>query len=149
MNKHLKEPHSSVTATATAPRGLVVKGGQSYRARQGPDYNSGVSADTVGSRVLWLGMVTLPPARRTTAHVHEFHESAFYMLSGDEVELWTGTELEHCDRVHPGDYLFIPPNVLHVAVNRSSVPAVFIGCRSEPTAEESLALRPEMDGRVP
>lgn len=147
MKKHVDGP--SLAAATTTQKGFVVKGGQPYRARQGPVYAPGVSAQTVGSRMLWLGMVTLPPGRRTTAHVHEFHESAFYMLSGDEVELWTGGELEHCDRVHPGDYLFIPPNVLHVAVNRCSVPAVFIGCRNEPTAEESLALRPEMDSRVP
>jgi uncharacterized RmlC-like cupin family protein len=149
MKQRLNQPHSNIAATATVPKGIVVKGDRTYRAPQGPDYTPGVSADTVGSQALWLGMVTLPPGRRTTAHVHEFHESAFYMLSGDEVELWTGNALEHCDRVRPGDYLYIPPNVLHVAVNRTSFPAVFIGCRSEPTAEESLVLRPEMDGRVP
>jgi uncharacterized RmlC-like cupin family protein len=39
--------------------------------------------------------------------------------------------------------------VLHVAVNRSSEPAVFIGSRNEPTAQESLVLYPEMDSRIP
>ena len=149
MKKHLNEGRSNFATAANTSKGIVVKEGQPYGAPQGSDYAPGVNAESVGSRALWLGLVTLPPGRRTTAHVHEFHESAFYMLSGDEVELWTGGELEHCDRAHPGDYLFIPPNVLHVAVNRSSVPAVFIGCRNEPTAHESLMLHPEMDGRVP
>jgi uncharacterized RmlC-like cupin family protein len=84
---------------------------------------------------LWLGIVTLPPGRRTKAHVYERHETAFYMLSGDEVESWTRDQLQCRQVVHSGDYLFIPTNVLHVAVNRGNKPAVFIGSRNEPTAQ--------------
>jgi uncharacterized RmlC-like cupin family protein len=39
--------------------------------------------------------------------------------------------------------------VLHVGVNRGTAPAVCIGTRNEPTAQESLVLYPEMDARVP
>lgn len=127
----------------------VLTGGATYRSEQGSDYEPGISAETVGSEALWLGFVTLPPGQRTRAHVHARHETAFYMMSGDEVEIWTGNELQHRDLVHAGDYLFIPANVLHVAVNRGERPAVFIGARSEPTAQESTILHPEMDPRVP
>jgi uncharacterized RmlC-like cupin family protein len=41
--------------------GGVVRAGQSYQGKQGPDYIPGVSAQTVGSQALWLGSVTLPP----------------------------------------------------------------------------------------
>jgi uncharacterized RmlC-like cupin family protein len=132
-----------------AGKGRVVKVGASYRAEQGTDYAPGVSAESVGATAIWLGAVTLPPGQRTKAHVHEFHESAFFMLSGDEVELWTGDRLQHRDVVHPGDYLFIPRNVLHVAVNRGTAPAVFIGARNEASAQESVVMYPEMDARVP
>jgi uncharacterized RmlC-like cupin family protein len=134
--------------STAAGKGWVVEGGKAYRAEQGSDYLPGVSAESVGAKALWLGMVTLPAGQRTKAHVHEHHETAFYMLSGDEVELWTGDQLQHRDMVHPGDYLFIPPNVLHVAVNRGPKPAVFIGSRNEPTAQESVVMRPEMDSAV-
>lgn len=87
----------------------------------------------MGAKALWLGIVTLPPGQRTKAHVHERHETAFYMMSGDAAELWTGDQLQYRETVHPGDYLFVPANVLHVAVNRGTKPAVFI----------------EMDARVP
>jgi uncharacterized RmlC-like cupin family protein len=127
----------------------VVTGGAGYRAEQGSDYRPGVSAETVGSEALWLGIVTIPPGGRTRAHVHEHHESAFYMLSGSGVELWSGDRLAHRDPVRPGDYLFIPTNTLHVAVNRGDEPAVFIGSRNEPTAQESVVLYPELDSRVP
>jgi uncharacterized RmlC-like cupin family protein len=42
----------------------------------------------VGAKTLFLGLVTLPPGGRTKSHIHAAHESAFYMLSGDEVEVW-------------------------------------------------------------
>jgi uncharacterized RmlC-like cupin family protein len=136
--------------TVEAPhRGAVVKGSAGYRAEQGSDYEPGVSAETVGSKSVWLGKITLPPGKRTRAHVHEHHETALYMLSGDEMELWTGDQLQYRDVVRPGDYIFIPANMLHVAVNRGRQPAVFVGARNEATAQESVVLRPEMDQKVP
>jgi len=53
------------------------------------------------------------------------------------VELWSGEQLEHREVARPGDFLFIPANVPHVAVNRGATPAVFVGVRDEPTAQES------------
>ena len=94
--------------------------------------------------------MTLPPGGgRTKAHVHENHESAFYMMSGDEVELWTGDELEHREVARPGDYLYVPAGVPHVAVNRSESPAVFVGARTDPNEQESVVMRPDLDARVP
>jgi len=140
---------SNDNAIAAPHKGSVVKSGARYRAEQGSDYEPGVSAETVGSKSIWLGRITLPAGKRTRAHVHEHHETALYMLSGDEMELWTGDQLQYRDIVRPGDYIFIPANVLHVAVNRGAQPAVVIGARSEATAQESVVLRPEMDCKVP
>ena len=131
-------------------RGRVVRGQQPYKSQQGSVYAPGVSKETVGSTAVFLGMVTLPPGERTKAHCHDRHESAFYLLTGEEVELWTGEHLQHCDRAASGDYLFIPANVPHVAVNRSAtVPAVLVGVRNEPTAQESVRMLPELDRLVP
>src|SRR5437899_4341546 len=66
--------------------GRVVQAGETYEGKQGPNYTPGVSVATVGSRALWLGSVVLPPRGRSKAHVHENHESAFYLISGEEVE---------------------------------------------------------------
>jgi uncharacterized RmlC-like cupin family protein len=127
----------------------VVRGSQPYRSRQGSMYAPGVSAETVGAKALFFGIVTIPAGERTKAHVHEFHESAFYVLSGADIELWSGPALERRELVGAGDYLYIPANAPHVAVNRGPVPAVFVGARSEPTAQESVVMRPELDCRVP
>ena len=145
----LEVTRSDDKPVAAPHKGSVVKGSAGYRAEQGSDYEPGVSAETVGSKSLWLGMITLPPGKRTRAHVHEHHETALYMLSGDEMELWTGDQLQYREVVRPGDYIFIPANMLHVAVNRGLQPAVFIGSRNEATAQESVVMRPEMDRMVP
>ena len=130
--------------------GCVVPAGESYQGKQGPNYTPGISAQSVGSERLWLGSVVLPPGGRTRAHVHEHHESAFYMVSGDEAELWTGDQLEQRAIAHAGDFLYIPAGVPHVAVNLSqTTPAVFIGARSDPNEQESVILQPELDPMVP
>jgi uncharacterized RmlC-like cupin family protein len=130
--------------------GGVVHAGESYQGKQGPDYIPGVSAETVGSQALWLGSVTLPPrGGRTKAHIHEQHESAFCMISGEEVEVYTGEELEHRDVAHAGDYFYFPAGVPHVAVNRGERPAVFVGARTDPNEQESVVTRPELDEKVP
>jgi uncharacterized RmlC-like cupin family protein len=129
---------------------LVVNGSEPYTSAQGTVYAPGVSAETTGAVSLFLGIVTLPAGERTKAHVHARHESAFYMLSGEEVELWTGPQLRDRVVARPGDYLFVPAGMPHVAVNRSTArAAVFIGARNESTAQESVLMRPELDAMVP
>lgn len=144
-----KQPTGADSQSPRGRKAIVVKGGEAYRAEQGSDYLPGISSETVGATALWLGIASIPPGQRTKAHVHERHETAFYMLSGDELEMWSGDELQYRDVMHPGDYLYIPANVMHVAVNRGSTSAVFIGARNEPTAQESVVMHPEMDARVP
>jgi uncharacterized RmlC-like cupin family protein len=41
--------------------GNVVRGSESYQSKQGSVYAPGISAETVGAKVLFLGIVTLPP----------------------------------------------------------------------------------------
>jgi oxalate decarboxylase/phosphoglucose isomerase-like protein (cupin superfamily) len=94
--------------------------------------------------------VTLPPnGGRTKAHIHENHESAFYLISGEDVEVWTGEQLEHRDVAHAGDYLYFPAGVLHMAVNRGETPAVFVVARTDPNEQESVVMRRSWTRRCP
>jgi uncharacterized RmlC-like cupin family protein len=127
----------------------VVPAGDRYHGKQGVDYAPGVSAESVGAEALWLGSVTLPPGGRTKAHIHEQHESAFYLVSGDEVEQWSGEELEHRAVARVGDHIYVPAGVPHVAVNRTATPAFLVGARTDPNEQESVVLRPDLDARVP
>ena len=127
----------------------VVRSTATYEGKQGPTYAGGISAENVGARAIWLGMVTLPPGGRTKAHYHADHETAFYVLSG-ECELWYGEGLRDHEVARAGDYLYIPAGVSHVAVNRSQTePFVVVGGRTDPNEQESVVLQPELDDLVP
>jgi uncharacterized RmlC-like cupin family protein len=120
-----------------------------FVSTQGTTYAPGVSAETVQSQALFLGIVSLEPGQRTHAHTHELHESAFYVLEGEDVELWSGEQLEHCEKAKAGDFMYIPARLPHVAVNRSATrKAVFVGARNEPTAMESVLMQPDLDGKI-
>src|SRR5919199_4000803 len=120
----------------------VVHAGEAYQGKQGLDYTPGVSAQSVGSKAIWLGSVTLPPqGGRTKAHLHENHETALYLVSADEVELWTGEQLEHREIARAGDYIYIPAGVPHVAVKRTPAPALFMASRKNPKEKESVVMR--------
>lgn len=137
------------SGTARSTTATVVRGGSSQAAEQGSIYHLGVGAENVGSMVLWLGEISLPAGARTKAHRHEGHETALVMTAGEEIEIRSGPGLERCDRVRQGDYLYIPAGVPHVAVNRGTKDARFIGARNDPAANESVVLMPELDAVVP
>ena len=129
--------------------GRVIRPAEDYEGKQGASYGAGVSAETTGAKSLWLGSATLPPGGRTKAHIHENHESAFYFVSGEEAEMFTGERLESRATARPGDYIYIPANVRHVVVNRGTSPAVFVGARTDPNEQESVMMLPELDALVP
>lgn len=137
------------TPANSGARCHVIRSVAAYEGKQGPSYAGGVSAESVGARGIWLGMVTMPPGSRTRAHLHEGHETAFYVLSG-ECDLWYGDGLREHEMARAGDYLYIPAGVPHVAVNRSQTePFVVVGGRTDPNEQESVVLRPELDDQVP
>ena len=136
--------------TGAGPRACrVIRSVTEYEGKQGPAYSGGVSAESVGAEAIWLGMATIPPGGRTRAHLHAGHETAFYILRG-EGDLWFGESLEEHEVAQAGDYLYIPAGVPHVAVNRSDVePCIVVGGRTDPSEQESVVLRPDLDDKVP
>jgi uncharacterized RmlC-like cupin family protein len=120
-----------------------------YVGKQGPKYAAGISAESVGAETLWLGVVNIAPGARTSAHVHEGHETAIYVLDG-EVDVYSGPALGEHFVSRAGDYVYIPAGVSHVAVNRSPTePARAIIARTDPNEQESVVLQPELERHVP
>lgn len=123
----------------------VVPAGESYDGRQGLSYFAGVSAESAGSRALCLHALTIPPGGRARAHLHEGHDSAIYMLSGDAV-LWSGDGLRQRAEAHAGDFVYIPAGTPHLPVNASDTqPCVALIARTDPNEQESVVLLPELD----
>jgi uncharacterized RmlC-like cupin family protein len=131
-----------------APTCVRIERSPEYRGKQGLEYFAGVSAQTTGSQNLCLHMVTIPPLARAKPHLHESHESAVYVLSG-EAGMWYGENLREHMWLHAGDFLYIPANMPHLPYNASdSVPCVGLIARTDPNEQESVTLLPLADPGV-
>jgi uncharacterized RmlC-like cupin family protein len=127
----------------------LVKLGSTNEGAQGLSYFEGISTETVGSKGICMHLLTMPPGARAHAHLHENHETAIYLISG-QAETWYGDQLEHYIFMEPGDVFYIPAGVPHLPANPSdSVPATAVIARTDPNEQESVVLRPDLEALVP
>jgi uncharacterized RmlC-like cupin family protein len=126
----------------------LVRPSNSYDGKQGLSYFEGIAAQTVGSSAICMHILTMPPGARAKAHLHESHETAIYVLSG-EVHTWYGDNLDHHVMVKAGDLFYIPPGIPHLPANLSDEPASAVVARTDPNEQESVVLLPYLDAKVP
>lgn len=79
---------------------------------------AGVAREGAGAKHLWMGLVAMGPGAKSGAHHHGHCESAIYVISGQPRFLW-GKRLEHVSEAGPGDFIYVPPNVVHQEINPS------------------------------
>jgi uncharacterized RmlC-like cupin family protein len=119
---------------------VLIRRGETRRGKQGLDYFEGVSAETAGAQSLCMHLVTIPPMGRARPHLHQSHESAVYVISG-EAGMWYGPGLSEHAWMKAGDFVYIPPNVPHLPYNPSSTtPCVGLISRTDPNEQESVTL---------
>src|SRR3990172_1256068 len=82
-----------------------------------------VAADTVGSRNLWVGYVTMEPGARSGAHHHGDCESAIYIIRG-RARFRFGDGLKETIEASAGDFVYVPPQAVHQEVNASDSEAI-------------------------
>ncbi len=121
---------------------------EGFHGKQGLDYFSGISAETAGAKGICLHLLAMPPGAEAKPHYHEAHETAIYMLEG-AAEFRHGHRLENVDRVEAGDFIYIPAGVPHLPANTSGAPSSAVIARTDPNEQESVVLRPDLEGRVP
>jgi uncharacterized RmlC-like cupin family protein len=126
--------------TQTKPTCKVVQKGETYTGKQAFTYFAGIAAENTGAQGICMHLVTIPPAGRAKAHLHESHETAIYVLSG-ESGMWYGENLEeHCIS-RAGDFVYIPAGVPHLPYNRSETEScTAIIARTDPNEQESVVL---------
>jgi uncharacterized RmlC-like cupin family protein len=135
-------------ATRTTATCRVISGESQYRGKQGLDYFAGISAESAGATGICMHMVTIPPGGRANAHLHENHETAIYVLSGEAV-MWYGEGLTERLSAKAGDYVYIPAGIPHLPANLSETePCIGVLARTDPNEQESVVLRPDLDGLV-
>jgi uncharacterized RmlC-like cupin family protein len=131
----------------SAPKGQecrVIRAADTYHGKQGLTYFCGIAAETVGSKGICMHLLTIPPGGRAKAHLHESHETALYVLSGEAVTLY-GDRLEHHILTRAGDLVYIPAGVPHLPINLNDEPTSAVIARTDPNEQESVVLLPELE----
>jgi uncharacterized RmlC-like cupin family protein len=82
-----------------------------------------ISQELVGAEKIWVGYVELGPGQVSAVHHHGEAESGIYIISG-EARFYTGAELDEVHDAHAGDFVWVPPHVVHVEQNRSDAEPV-------------------------
>ncbi len=124
----------------------VIRHNQTYKGKQGLTYSEGVAAENTGAQGICMHMLILPPGGRANAHLHENHETAIYIMSG-ESGVWYGEMLEGHLTLKAGEFLYIPAGMPHLPYNASeNEPCTVVLARTDPNEQESVVLLPELDG---
>ena len=135
-------------STSSTPKCTVIRASESYKGKQGLSYFAGISAESAGAQAICLHLLTIPPGGRAHAHLHENHETAIYVLSG-EAEMWYGEELREYMLTRAGDFVYIPAGMPHLPSNPSKTETCLaLIARTDPNEQESVVLLPELDERV-
>lgn len=109
----------------------VIRGGGSWRAWNGIQYRTGMSAKNVSARQLSMNVATIPPGGVAFAHIHVDFEVMLYILHG-RVRHEYGPGLERAVENEAGDFIFIEPGVPHEVRNLSDdEPVVAVVARSD------------------
>jgi uncharacterized RmlC-like cupin family protein len=94
-------------------------------SERAPDTASGamlreaaISRSLVGARKIWVGYVELGPGLISAAHHHGEAESAIYIVSG-RASFYVGEQLATRRDAGPGDFVWVPPHVVHIEMNTS------------------------------
>jgi uncharacterized RmlC-like cupin family protein len=84
---------------------------------------AGISAETAGVRTIWSGYVRTPAGTASGVHHHGDCETAIYVLSG-HVRFRFGPRLEESVDAQAGDFVYVPPNQIHMEENLSETEPV-------------------------
>ena len=82
-----------------------------------------VSERLTGSQRMWMGYAVLEPGGKTGVHHHGESETAIYVISG-VTRWWVGDHLDDVREARAGDFVFIPPDVVHWEQNASDTEPV-------------------------
>ena len=132
-------------SASSQPTCSVIRSKESYEGKQGLTYFAGISAQSAGAQAICLHLLTFPPGGRAHAHLHENHETAIYIISG-QAEMWYGEGLQDYMAVDAGDFVYIPAGMPHLPGNRSQADSCLaLIARTDPNEQESVVLLPELD----
>ena len=116
----------------------AVRPNRDVTTRQQLPYFIGISGQTAAARGLSMHLVVIPPGAKAAPHSHRGYETGIYVIEG-RVETRYGPQLASSVVSEAGDFLFMPPDVPHEAINMSATqPARAIVARNDPCEQDNV-----------
>ena len=85
-----------------------------------------------------MHLVIIPPGAKADPHIHVGYETGIYVLEGRVLTRW-GQNLENETISEPGEFLFVPPDVPHEALNLSPTsPARAVIARNDSAEQDKV-----------
>jgi uncharacterized RmlC-like cupin family protein len=122
----------------------VIRSGEAYLGQQGLTYLSGLTGQTAGSRAICMTMVELPPGARAKTHLHRGIETAVYVIDG-EAAMYFGERLEELLVARTGEYVYVPAEMPHLVMNRSSAICRAVVAHTSADDQAGIVMLPELD----
>src|SRR5437763_476540 len=121
----------TTTQLSTGSLRVIRSGDRCPELASGPMLReSAIAQNTVGASKIWLGYVELGPGLISAVHHHGEAESGIYIISGD-AKFFSGDQLDQAHEAHAGDFVWVPPHMVHVEMNTSpSEPVRMVVARS-------------------
>jgi len=143
---HILKTHSVVETIERVADVVTVRPDFDIMTRQQLPAFVGVSQTTAGATGLSMNVVMIPPGGAAEPHLHRGHETAIFLLKG-RVETRYGPGLRKSVINETGDFIFIPADLPHQAVNLSDTDTAYaIVARNDPNEQENVLLYvPEKD----
>src|SRR5258708_2994543 len=132
-------------SASRTPTCTVMHTQETYEGKRGLTYFAGISAQSTGGEGSWLHLVALAAGGGARGDLHEHHETAMYILSG-QAEMWYGEGLGDYLSAEAVDFVYSPAGMPHLPGNRSQTdPYLALIARTDPHEQESVVLLPERD----
>jgi len=125
----------------------VIRSGAEYTGRQGLTYLAGLTGGTAGSTGISMTLVVMPPGARAKTHLHHGIETAVYVVEG-QAEMYFGESLDEHLVANAGDYVYVPPEMPHLVMNRSSTVCRAIVAHTAADDQAGIVMLPELDARA-
>lgn len=77
-----------------------------------------ISGAIVGAERMWFGYAELTPGAVSAVHHHGRSESGIYIISGT-ARFCAGARLDEVHEARAGDFVWVPPDLVHVEINAS------------------------------
>ncbi|HET9494429.1 MAG TPA: cupin domain-containing protein [Chloroflexia bacterium] len=90
---------------------------------------AGIAPETTGNQGLWMGLVTSPGGMVSAWHHHGDCETGIYLMQGRARFRW-GRGGKESAEVGPGDFISVPPMMVHMEETLSEEDAVFVVARA-------------------